>query len=136
MRNSLIQSKNETTKCLADFLVISSYRPKIGTDWYWLPASGRGMVLIRRQMLPHFPTVTQSAGFQPEPLITTPCSLLITHCSSLTTHRSLPIACGVLASSQQLGRRSLSVGKCCRISPRLLKVLASSQNLGSREYER
>ena len=37
---------------------------------YWLPASSRGMVLIRRQMLPHFPTVTQSAGFQPEPLLT------------------------------------------------------------------
>ena len=26
------------------------------------------MVLIRRQMLAHFPTVTQSTGFQPEPL--------------------------------------------------------------------
>ena len=32
--------------------------------------------LIRRQMLTHFPTVTQSAGFQPEPLLITLCSLL------------------------------------------------------------
>ena len=24
--------------------------------WYWLPASGKGMALIRRQMPPHFPT--------------------------------------------------------------------------------
>ena len=66
--------------------------------WYWLPASGEGMVLIRRQMLTHFPTVTKSAGFQPEPL-------LITHCSKLMAHYSLLIV--VLASSQRWGRRSL-----------------------------
>ena len=28
------------------------------------------MIIIRRQMLTHFPTVTQSAGFQPEPSLT------------------------------------------------------------------
>ena len=49
---------------------------------YWLPASCGGMVLIRRQMLTHFPTVTQSTGFQPEPLLTTPCSLLIAQCGT------------------------------------------------------
>ena len=48
--------------------------------------------LIRRQMLAHFPTVTQSAGFQPEPLIITLCSLHIAHYSLLTTHCSLLIA--------------------------------------------
>ena len=31
--------------------------------------------IIRRQMLSHFPTVTQSTGFQPEPLRMTLCSL-------------------------------------------------------------
>ena len=41
-------------------------------------------------MLTHFPTVTQSAGFQPEPLLITDCSLLIAHSSLLI---------GVLASS-------------------------------------
>ena len=30
-----------------------------------------GLIATRRQMLTHFPTVTQSAGFQPEPLLTT-----------------------------------------------------------------
>ena len=34
------------------------------------------VTIIRRQMLTHFPTVTQSAGFQPEPLLITLCSLL------------------------------------------------------------
>ena len=34
------------------------------------------VTIIRRQMLTHFPTVTQSTGFQPEPLLITLCSLL------------------------------------------------------------
>ena len=39
-------------------------------------------------MLTHFPTVTQSTGFQPEPLLTA-------HCSKLTAHSSLLLAqCG------------------------------------------
>ena len=38
------------------------------------PAEG-SVTIIRRQMLAHFPTVTQSAGFQPEPLLTTHCSV-------------------------------------------------------------
>ena len=54
---------------------------------YWLPASSEGMVLIRRQMLKHFPTVTQSTGFQPEPLVNTRCSSLIAHYSMLIVHR-------------------------------------------------
>ena len=54
---------------------------------YWLPANGEGMALIRRQMLTHFPTVTQSTGFQPELLLTTYCSLLIAHYSLLKIHR-------------------------------------------------
>ena len=33
-------------------------------------------------MLSHFPTVTQSAGFQPEQLITAHSSLLSAHCSA------------------------------------------------------
>ena len=49
------------------------------------------VTIIRRQMLSHFPTVTQSTGFQPEPLLTTHCSLLIAHSPSLTPHRSLLI---------------------------------------------
>ena len=54
---------------------------------YWLPASSRGMTLIRRQMLTHFPTVTKSTGFQPEPLLTAHYTLLTTHNSLLTIHR-------------------------------------------------
>ena len=65
--------------------------------WYWLPASIEGLVLTRRQMLTHFPTVTKSTGFQPEPLLTAHCSLLIDHYSLLTTHCSLLIAhCSLL----------------------------------------
>ena len=46
------------------------------------------MTITRRQMLTHFPTVTQSTGFQPEPLLTA-------HCSKLTAHSSLLLAqCG------------------------------------------
>ena len=37
-------------------------------------------------MLAHFPTVTKSAGFQPEPLLTAHSSLLIAHCSLLTAY--------------------------------------------------
>ena len=52
---------------------------------YWLPASCEGLIANRRQMLAHFPTVTQSTGFQPEPLLTAHPSLLTPHYSSLTT---------------------------------------------------
>ena len=73
-------------------IIVEDFRPRIemrilfvifsnaSTCWYWLPASIEAIVLIRRQMLSHFPTVTQSAGFQPEPLIIT---MLIAHNPSL-----------------------------------------------------
>ena len=54
------------------------------------------------------------------------------HRSLLIAHYSLLIV--VLASSQRWGWSSLSVGKCWRISPRLLRVLASSQNRCSQGY--
>ena len=69
---------------------------------YWLPASCEGLIANRRQMLAHFPTVTQSTGFQPEPLLTTHCSLLIAHSPSLTPHRSLLITHNALHHNTHL----------------------------------
>ena len=81
----LASSQNRCLSCTAQ----SSWLTTHCSLWYWLPASGEGMVLIRRQMLTHFPTVTQSTGFQPEPLLIAHYSPLTTHHSLLTTHYSL-----------------------------------------------
>ena len=94
--------------------------------------------LIRRQMLTHFPTVTQSAGFQPEPLLTTHCSLLTAHCSLLivvlassqnscsllNAHCSLLIAhCGT-GFQPEPAHYSMLTAPCSLLS----RVLASGQN--------
>ena len=62
----------------------------------------RCVTITRRQMLAHFPTVTQSTGFQPESLLTTHCSLLIAHSPSLTPHRSLLITHNALHHNTHL----------------------------------
>ena len=81
--------KEITKKCEFSLIIDDSPSPRLRLEastkahcslltthhslWYWLPASGEGLVATRRQMLSHFPTVTQSTGFQPEPLLTTHC---------------------------------------------------------------
>ena len=79
--------------------------------------------IIRRQMLAHFPTVTKSAGFQPEPLLTrvrasrdTSLRLRLEAYTLSNRGRSLRIA-----DSQSTGWKPVPTSRCIRKipSPRL-----------------
>ena len=70
-------------------------------------------LLPRRQMQSHFPTVTKSAGFQPE-------QLLITHCSKLIAHYSLLQWCD--AHTEQMDRQ-MRCAEDTTLSARIYKLI-------------
>ena len=74
-------ARNLTDELIIDcwllFMLIGAHQAK-ASSWLLIVlvlASSQlwGLIATRRQMLTHFPTVTQSTGFQPEPLLTPHC---------------------------------------------------------------